>query len=468
MLTKDVSSKSQTIRPQKFKPFDKNLAIATDGCTLGDAVLAPEPLMASRFYYGWVMLALAMLVSIASSPGQTFGVSIFIEPMRIELGLSHGQMGLAYTLGTILGAAPIFWIGHLVDRRGIRPVAILVVIAFGLSCYVMAMVQSWLHVAIAFTLLRMLGPGALSLISNNTLPFWFSRTLGTVEGYRQTAMAIAMATIPPLNLWLVYQVGWRAGYAILGTFIAGGLGMILYQWFRSEPAELGLLVDGERSCNKPASKSVANLSATPIAKVSYVPVETHGMTLRETMRTATFWIVLAGTSLFGMIQTGVFFCLTPIFQERDLNESMAATLLASFAISLACHQVVGGRLADRFNAKWLLAIGMLVFSVGLTGLSMCSTGLSIVLAGAAMGAAQGLYYSSAQPMWARYYGTKHLGKLRGMMMAINVATSSIGPFMVGNCFDFYGTFLPILQVFPFLPLIFAALSLCVRKPSFVG
>lgn len=465
MLTKEATSKLRTIRPQSFKHLEKGLAVTAEGVAAGQATRLPETSTASRFYYGWVMLALAMLISIASSPGQTFGVSIFIEPMRIELGLSHGQMGLAYTLGTIFGAAPIFWIGHLVDRRGIRPIAIAAVIAFGLSCFVMAMAQSWLHVAIAFTLLRMLGPGALSLISSNTLPFWFGRTLGTVEGYRQTAMAIAMATIPPLNLWLVYQVGWRGGYAILATFIAGGLGLILYRWFRTGPAEFGLLVDGKRPGRNALLKDGANSSVKHTANSSIEQAEPSGMTLGETTRTATFWIVLAGTSLFGMIQTGVFFCLTPIFQERDLNESMAATLLASFAISLACHQVVGGRLADRFEAKWLLAIGMLVFSVGLTALSMCSSGLSIVFAGAAMGAAQGLYYSSAQPMWARYYGIKHLGKLRGMMMAINVATSSIGPFVVGNCFDIYGSFLPILQVFPFLPLGFVALAFCVRRPT---
>lgn len=50
------------------------------------------------------MLLLAMGLAIASSPGQKFGVSIFIEPLRLELGLTHGQIGLAYTLCTLFGA----------------------------------------------------------------------------------------------------------------------------------------------------------------------------------------------------------------------------------------------------------------------------------------------------------------------------------------------------------------------------
>jgi hypothetical protein len=46
------------------------------------------------------MLPLATLALVASSPGQTFGVSIFNEPMRESLSLSHSQFAAAYMLGT--------------------------------------------------------------------------------------------------------------------------------------------------------------------------------------------------------------------------------------------------------------------------------------------------------------------------------------------------------------------------------
>ena len=42
----------------------------------------PSQRLATRlpFYYGWVMLPIAMLAAIATSPGQTFGVSILTPP----------------------------------------------------------------------------------------------------------------------------------------------------------------------------------------------------------------------------------------------------------------------------------------------------------------------------------------------------------------------------------------------------
>jgi len=131
----------------------------------------------------------------------------------------------------------------------------------------------------------------------------------------------------------------------------------------------------------------------------------------------------------------VFFCLTPILAEFHLHEGMAATMLAAFAISLAMHQVIGGPLADQLEAKWLLAVGMCLFAAGLGCMTVFRDSSGVLVAGCLLGAAQGIYYSSAQPLWARYYGTKHLGRLRRILMATMVATSSIGPFLVRTCVD---------------------------------
>lgn len=417
-------------------------------------------------YYGWCMLCLAMLLAIASSPGQTFGVSVFIEAIRTDLGLTHGQMGLAYTLGTLLGAGPIFWIGHQLDCFGLKRVALCVLIVFGLACCGMGVVQTWWQIAVAFTLLRMLGPGALSLISSNVLPFWFSRKLGTVEGLRQTAMAIAMAIIPPLNLWLIVQFGWRTAYALLGSLILFVLVPLVIRYFKDRPAELGMMIDGRSPDllksglrSKPANDGSSQLlqSSQPM----HVDV---GTSLTASLRTGAFWIVLTGTSLFGMIQTGVFFCLTPIVFEHGMGEHHAASMLALFAISLAFHQVLGGRLADAVEPKWQLSLGMLGFAGGLACLLWDGDFLGLILAGVLLGAAQGIYFSAAHPLWARYYGTRHLGKLRGLLMATNVAVSSLGPLLVGSCYDLFGSFQPALWLFAFLPLPWVVASWFVAPP----
>ena len=73
-----------------------------------------------RVYYGWVMLPIATLAIIATSPAQTFGISVFNASLRSSLGLSHSQLTGAYMLGTLLASLPLSWVGAMMDRFGLR------------------------------------------------------------------------------------------------------------------------------------------------------------------------------------------------------------------------------------------------------------------------------------------------------------------------------------------------------------
>ncbi|MEX0818076.1 MAG: MFS transporter [Pirellulaceae bacterium] len=404
-------------------------------------------------YYGWVMLPLAMATLIASSPGQTFGISIFNEPMRLSLGLSHGQLAAAYMLGTLLGAIPIGFIGRQMDRHGLRRTLLVVVSLFSLACVLTSAVQGWLALAAAFCLLRMLGPGALGLLSGNTLAFWFDRRLGMVEGFRQVGMALAMATIPMLNLWLVSHWGWRGAYGILGASIWLLLFPVVVIWFRNHPADVGQRLDGI------GSRRLRNSEDHATNEVFW------GLTLGEALRTRAFWIVASGTATFGLIHTAVFFCLVPMFQERGLTAGVAATTLTVFAASLAAMQLVGGMLADRIRASYLLCAGMTGLGTAILLLFHSNSSAMALVVGAALGASQGMFFGAAHPLWARYFGRRHLGKIRGTLMTINVGSSSLGPLFAGLSRDVTGDFNLSLAVFAFAPFPIALLSLLVAPPG---
>jgi len=61
-----------------------------------------DPLVARvPFFYGWVMVPAAMLAKIATTPGRTYGVSVFNPELRESLGLSLSRLIGAYMLGTV-------------------------------------------------------------------------------------------------------------------------------------------------------------------------------------------------------------------------------------------------------------------------------------------------------------------------------------------------------------------------------
>ncbi len=401
-------------------------------------------------YYGWVMLPMAMAAMIASSPGQTYGISVFNEPIRLALGLSHGGLAAAYMLGTLLGAVPIVYIGYQMDRHGLRRTMLTVITLFSLACLLTSFVQGWVTLVAAFCLLRMLGPGALSFLSGNVLPFWFDRRLGTVEGMRQLGTATAIAVVPLLHLWLINQWGWRGAYAVLGV----GIWLVLFPavvvLFRNRPGDLGQWMDNRRPCRALPEERGADVY--------------WGFTLGQTLRMPTFWIVACSAALLGLIHTGVFFCVVPIVQERGLTAGDAAAMLTLFAVALAMMQLPAGMLADRIQARWLLLAGMAGLSTAVATLWLSESRIGALAAGAGFGASQAVVFGAANPLWARYFGRLHLGKIRGVLMTLNVALSSLGPLLVGVTRDWRGDFNFALVVFVLAPMPLAALALFVAPP----
>jgi MFS transporter, OFA family, oxalate/formate antiporter len=406
----------------------------------------------TRVFYGWIMLPIAMLGLIATSPGQTFGVSIFNEPMRQGLGLSHGQLALAYMLGTLLASLPIAYIGALMDRYGLRWTMTAAVCLFGLACLVTSQAIGWMTLLFAFFLLRLLGPGALAFLSSNTLAFWFHRRLGFVEGIRHVGMAAAMTVIPTLNLWLLGSFGWRGAYVVLGVGVWILMLPLMLLFFRNRPEDVGQSIDGLM----PTTQNRDDVFAAP-------PLETN-FTLGEALRTRSFWIVCGGTGMFGLIHTAVFFSLVPIFLDRGLSEANAAAMLTVFAVTLAVAQFVGGALADRVPAYLLLPPSLAGLAVCTLMLNGASDAWTAYASGIVMGVSQGVYFATANPLWARYFGRLHIGKIRGTLVTINVGTSSVGPLLFGQARDLFGSYDLILYTFAALPLPLVLLSFLATPP----
>ncbi|MCG6158183.1 MFS transporter [Rubinisphaera margarita] len=413
------------------------------------------PAQSRKFYYGWVMLPLAMLALAASAPGQTYGVMIFNEDIRTSLGLSYSQLALAYTLGTIIGCLPITLFGTAMDRFGLRRTMLVMVGLFSLACGLMSLVGNWLMLLLGFTFLRMLGPGALAFLSGNTLSFWFDRKLGTVDGVRSTGTALSMMIAPPFGLLLLHQFGWQNAYLCLGAIIAFGLMPLFWLLFRNSPAEFGRGLDGVEAI-PPTSSADGQIEDL---------LSANDFTLAEAMRTPAFWIFGGGKALYALIQTALFFSLVPILSERGFGAGEAATLTTVFGTTLIFMQLIGGALADHFSPRILLSAGLLFFSSGLALVSYASSGGMIILAGVIFGCGQGTFFGAIQPVWARYYGRAHLGKIRGFLMTLMVGSSALGPLFAGATFDMFGRFSVAMNVFTLAPLPLAVLCLLAPRPQ---
>lgn len=397
------------------------------------------------FYYGWIMLPVAILTQAATSPGQTFGISIFNPYLRGTLEISHAQLTGAYMFGTLLAAFPQPFIGAQMDRFGIRRIMALATLLLGLGCVFISRVSSIWMLFIAFFFLRLFGQGAMSLLASNIPAMWFHRRLGRVSSIINLGSSGSTAILPPIILGLIQEYGWRGAYALLGLAVPVLILPLLWLVFQNRPEDIGQSIDGESG-----QPGALNLSGTDPEK--------H-LDLKAAQRTRAYWIMLVLTGIWAMVVTGIFFNIVPLFTHKGLSEAQAAGTYTILAVVTAVTQLGAGLLADRVRLNWLVSAGVgtmiaaLVLLVDLRAVWMGTT-YAILL-----GITQGLLGIVGGTLWARYYGRRHLGKIRGSVFTAGVAGSSSGPFIMGILFDNYGNYTISLWLFIALlvPLLFAAL-----------
>jgi MFS family permease len=403
------------------------------------------------FYYGWMMVPMAVIAQAVTGVGQTYGVSVFNPSLLETLGISLSALTGAYMFGTLFASLPQAYIGSLMDRFGIRWVMTVVIILLGGACLFFSTVNSLWTLLLGFFLLRLLGQGGLSLLAGNIPAMWFREKLGLVTGIVSGGFSISMAVIPALFLVLINRLGWRAAYARLGVLVWIIMLPLLALIFRNKPDEVNQRIDG-------AIESDGAVDGEERFGL-------NSMDLKTARKTPAFWILLINISLWAMVVTAIFFNLLPIFDSQGVIPSVAASTYTTFAIASLITQIIAGPIADRGPLQYLLLVCMGSLGAGVFVLSLATSPWLAHSYAVLLGISTGLISLVGGTMFARYYGRKHLGKLRGTVITAQVASSSLGPFITGMIFDLTGSFQISLWIFLGLLIPAAVASLWAVKPS---
>ena len=203
-----------------------------------------QPARARRFV-GWRIVVLATITAAMTGPGQTIGVSVFVDPLIEDLSLTRSQVSTAYLIGTLLGALALPSVGHWVDRLGARRAMTFIGLGFGAGLTVMSGVGGFVTLAIGFTLIRWLGQGSLSLVSTVAVTHWFERRRGVVFGVMMTAVSALMALTPVLLNLAIEAYSWRTAWLLAAAAVWLVVVPIGYFGIVDRPAHVGQHVDGD-------------------------------------------------------------------------------------------------------------------------------------------------------------------------------------------------------------------------------
>jgi len=456
-------------------------------------------------FYGWIMLGVTTLTTMATSPGQSFIVGTFSEAIRADLDISLSQFSGAYMIATFCASLPLTLVGRMSDRFGTRAVMTVVAVLFGLACGFIGVstsliaradagpsFQPWLVLAVltvSFFLLRFLGQGALGLVSSHALAMWYERRLGIVESVRHLGMPLAVAVLPIGVLALIEATTWRTTYAILGLCVWAICLPLLWLAYVNRPEDLGQHVDGDifphphRDHDESVdieidAPSIGDAGASFDApSLSETAGTIHQFTLREAMRTRAYWIVTASMVLSAAVGTSFVFHIQPMVADLGLSRSTAAAVVGTFGVVSLLVTVPFGHLVDKFRPRMLLAASGFALGAacacyavagslgGVSLLGMSGTVAMLHFAFVCLGFSQSMLFVLASPIFARYYGRNHHGAIRGSLTTFMVIGTSAGPFVFAFWRDFSGNFNQVYIASGIIAWILAAWATRLKRPE---
>lgn len=176
-------------------------------------------------------------------------------------------------------------------------------------------------------------------------------------------------------------------------------------------------------------------------------------------------MISAAVALTGVLTTAVAFHQISLLTSRGLTTTEAAANFIPQTVAGLVGTLAVGYLMDRFAGRWLIVTSMLSLSVALVWGVVVGPGWSAIGFGAVLGASGAMIRAVEVAALPRYFGTVHIGSIRGVVIAISVAGTAIGPLLFASVFDAVGSYGPALIASALAPVLVAGWALVVSEPA---
>lgn len=356
-------------------------------------------------------LGTGVLLSFLSSFGQTFFISIFGGEIREFYGLTNGDWGLIYMVGTGASALLMVFAGGLADRFRVRTLGIVVVLLLALACLFMAFNAVAALLPFVIFALRFTGQGMTTHVATVAMARWFIATRGRALAVAAFGFMIGEATLPLTMVWLKSFIDWRTlwvGFAVFCVLAC----FVLYRLLRLE-------------------RTPQSMAAT---------TQSTGMggkhwTRHDALRHPLFWAMIPAVMSFSGFGTAFWFHQAHFAEIKGWSHLALVSVFPLGTLALLLSTIAYGWAIDRFGAARLLPFYLIPLVVAFIlhwyAPSLGWTALAVVL----MGVAGGGQSTLLNACWAEFYGTKHIGSIKSAAAALMVLGSAIGPGLSGWLID---------------------------------
>jgi MFS family permease len=357
----------------------------------------------------WLLAGL--LLTLASSFGQTFFISVFSGDIRAAYDLSHGDFGGIYMAGTLASAAAMLLAGRVADVWTPRRAGMVVLAGLAATCALTAISTSAFFLFVIIFGLRFFGQGMSVHVAMTAMGRWYSRQRGRAVAIAGLGHQIGQATLPPLAVALALAIGWRE------TWLLSAAALLVL----AMPA-LYLLLAVDRV-------------PTSLHQTGVDLPEVRQWTRSEVLRDLVFWAINLGLLAPPFMGTAIYFHQVHLVETKGWQLVWFVSAYPLHAGMTVIASLIAGWITDRWDSTRLLPAFSLPLAAALFVLAAVDSWVAIPVFMVLMGVNSGVTVTVLGALWPEIYGIRHLGAVRSLVFAAMVFASALGPGIVGWLID---------------------------------
>ncbi len=375
----------------------------------------------------WVVFGSVLGLLVGNGPIMQFTFGILLTPVSREFGWNRGTVSSAIVTGLWMTALATPLMGRLVDRLGIRAVALPALVVFSLATASVALVPASPAAFTAlYALMGVAAAGQTPMVYAKAISARFDDKRGLALGIALAGVGLGAAIVPQFAQAVIARGGWREAYV--------GLGVLTF--VLAFPA-VALFVGREAPMPRMHEPGPGNLSTIPV----------QGLTGREALRAPRFWLLAISFFIVAAACGGTVAHMVPLLTDRGVSPRMATGVLSAAGIALIGGRLLAGYLLDRVFAPYIALAFLLAPMFGIVSLATVSQPLLAVGGAVLVGIGLGAEVDLIAFLSSRYLGMRSFGEIYGYLFAIFMVGSGLGPFVMGVSFDRMGSYRLMLGCF---------------------
>ena len=340
-------------------------------------------------------------------------IGLFFGPISQEFHVGRASVALMTTLQNAAAAISLLFAGKVMKKVNLRWLLTACFSIIAISMLTLAEAHSLTHFYIAWIIIGICQPIAITLSIPVLLSNWFNQKLGTVMGISLGLSAFGGTIFNPIIADIITKFGWRGGFIAEGLLI-GLILMPLAASIRPNPDEKH---PAYGTTTKSESNSLLN-----------------GITLKEALHQPVFY-ALAFAMLALQFVSGSVQHISGHITNLGISPVLAASVVSGVMIGAAVGKISIGYFLDKLSPILVLLVYSLFGILGWSGQIFLTNSTLLTISAFILGLGQGVCLVALPYLIQKQFGEKDYSNILSVINMLGAFAMSLSVYLVGLFFD---------------------------------